>query len=112
MSRRIPFAESRPAAVAQILGGTTAFSALLLSDGSGRRTVILNYTHGLSLQNSSTAHEVAHTLLAHPLEVLSVQVDCWEFDGDFKAVANCLAGRILVLDEAAWRIVGSAMDLD
>ena len=112
MSRRIPFAESRPAAVAQLVGHTVAFSALLLSDGSGRRTVVLNYTHGLSLQNSSMAHEVAHTLLAYPLEVISVRVDCRDFDGDLEAEANYLTGGIPLPDESAWRIVGSAMDLD
>ena len=106
------FAESRPEAVAQLVGDTAAFSALLLSDGGGRRTVILNDTHSKGRQNSSIAHEVSHTLLAHPLEVLSVRVDCRDFDGDLEAEANWLAGCILVPNEAAWRIVGSGMDLD
>ena len=106
------FAESQPEAVAQLVSDTAAFSALLLSDGHGRRTVILNNTHSISRQNSSMAHEVAHTLLAHPLEVLSVRVDCRDFDGGLEAEANCLAGCILIPNEAAWRIVGSGMDLD
>ena len=54
------FAESRPEAVAQLVGDAGAFSALLLSDGNGRRTAILNDTHSMSRQNSSIAHEVAH----------------------------------------------------
>ena len=106
------FAESHPEAVSQLVGNSAAFSALLLSDGDGRRTAILNDTHSISRQNSSIAHEVAHALLAHPLEVLSVRVDCREFDGDLEAEANCLAGCILIPNEAAWRVVGSGMDLD
>ncbi|MYE39896.1 MAG: ImmA/IrrE family metallo-endopeptidase [Chloroflexi bacterium] len=105
------FAESRPEAVAQLLGDAGAFSALLLSDGNGRRTAILNDTHSMSRQNSSLAHEVAHTLLAHPLEVFSVRLDCRNFDGGLEAEANCLAGCILVPNEAAWQIVGSGMEL-
>lgn len=106
------FAESRPEAVAQLIGDDGAFSSLLLSLGDGRRMAILNDTHSVSRQNSSLAHEVAHTLLAHPLEVLSVRVDCRDFDSGIEAEANCLAGCILIPNEAAWRIVGSGMDLD
>ena len=106
------FAESRPDAVAQLVGDTSAFSALLFSDGNGTRTAILNDTHSISRQNSSMAHEVAHTLLAHPLEVLSVRVDCRDFDGSLEAEANWLAGCILIPNESAWRIVGSRMNLD
>ena len=106
------FAESHPEAVAQLVGDDGAFSALLLSVGDGGRMAILNNTHSISRQNSSLAHEVAHALLAHPLEVLSVRVDCRDFDSGLEAEANYLAGCILVPNEAAWRIVGSGMDLD
>lgn len=106
------FDESLPDAVAQLVGDAGAFSALLLSDGAGRRMAVINDSHSTSRQNSSLAHEVAHSLLAHPLEVLSVRVDCRDFDGDLEAEANYLAGCILVPNEAAWRIVRSGMDLD
>ena len=106
------FAESLPDAVAQLVGDGGAFSALLLSDGAGRRMAVVNDFHSTSRQNSSMAHEVAHSLLAHPLEVLSVRVDCRDFDGDLETEANYLAGCILVPNEAAWRIVRSGMDLD
>ena len=86
------------------MGDTGAFSALLLSGGSGRRAVILNDTHRMSRQKSSMAREVAHMLLAHPLKLLSVRVDYRYFDGDLEAEANYLAGGIPVPDETAWRM--------
>ena len=106
------FAGVCPEAVAQLVGDAGAFSALLLSDGAGGRMAVINDSHSINRQNSSIAHESAHSLLAHPREVLSVRVDCRDFDGGLEAEANYLAGCILIPNEAAWRIVRSGMDLD
>ena len=71
--------------------------------------IIVNDAHSPARQNSDIAHEIGHTLLAHPLEVLSSMVDCRDFDPDFEREADHLGSYLLVPNEAAWRIVNSGM---
>ena len=85
------------------------FSASLISFGDGRRMIIVNDDHSPARQNSDIAHEIGHTLLAHPLEVLSSMMGCRDFDPDLEDEANHLAGYLLVPNEATWRIVNSGM---
>ena len=88
------------------------FSASLISFGDGRRMVIVNDDHSPARQNSDIAHEIGHTLLAHPLEVLSSMIGCRDFDPDLEEEANYLAGYLLVPNEAAWSIVKSGMAME
>ena len=89
------------------------FSASLISFGDGRRMVIVNDEHSPARQNSDIAHEIGHTLLAHPLEVLSSTIRCRDYDPDLEEEASYLAGCLLVPNQAAWSIVetGMAMEL-
>ena len=88
------------------------FSASLISFGDGRRMVIVNDDHSPARQNSDIAHEIAHTLLAHPLEVLSSMIGCRDFDPDLEDEANHFAGYLLVPNQAAWSIVKSEMAIE
>ena len=85
------------------------FSASLISFGDGRRMIIVNDDHSPARQNSDIAHEIGHTLLAHPLEVLSSMMDCRDFDPNLESEADHLGGYLLVPNQAAWRIVHSGM---
>ena len=71
--------------------------------------IIVNDDHSPARQNSDIAHEIGHTLLAHPLEVLSSMMDCRDFEPNLENEANHLGGYLLVPNEAAWRIVSSGM---
>ena len=88
------------------------FSASLISFGDGRRMIIVNDDHSPARQNSDIAHEIGHTLLAHPLEVLSSMKGCRDFDPDQEDEANHLGGYLLIPNQAAWRIVNSGMGLE
>ena len=88
------------------------FSASLISFGDGRRMVIVNDAHSLARQNSDIAHEIGHTLLAHPLEVLSSMIGCRDFDPDLEDEATHFAGYLLVPNETAWSIFKSGMDME
>ena len=74
--------------------------------------VIVNDAHSLARQNSDIAHEIGHTLLAHPLEVLSSMIGCRDFDPDLEDEATHFAGYLLVPNEAAWSIFKSGMDME
>ena len=91
---------------------SSEFSASLISFGDGRRMVIVNNDHSPARQNSDIAHEIGHTLLAHPLEVLSSMIGCRDFDPDLEDEANQFAGYLLVPDEAARSIFKSGMDME
>lgn len=82
-----------------------AFSALLLPVGNGRRIVLYNDANSPGRRNSDLAHEISHALLAHRPSVLFNGAGCRDFDPGTEAQANCLAGHILIPDEAARRIV-------
>ena len=88
------------------------FSASLISFGDGRRMIMVNDDHSPARQNSDIAHEISHTLLAHPLEVLSSMVGCRDFDPDLEDEANHLASYLLIPNQAAWSIVESGMDVE
>ena len=85
------------------------FSSALISFGDGRRMVIVNDCHSPARQNSDIAHEISHTLLAHPLEVISSMMGCRDFDPALENEANHLAGYLLIPDQAARRIINSGM---
>ena len=89
-----------------------AFSASLISFGDGRRMLIVNGDHSPARQNSDIAHEIGHTLLAHPMEVLSSMMGCRDFDPDLEDEADHLSGYLLIPNEAAWYITNSRMTLD
>lgn len=86
-----------------------AFSASLLSVGD-RRIILLNDAHSARRQNSNVAHEVAHALLAHTPSQTFDRTGCRNFDIGMEKEANCLAGHLLIPNEAARRIVWSSRD--
>jgi Zn-dependent peptidase ImmA (M78 family) len=88
-----------------------AFSALLLPVGNGRRIILHNDTNSRGRRNSDLAHEISHALLAHPPRSLFNGSGCRHFDPDMESQANCLAGHILISNEAARHIVYSRLDL-
>ena len=89
----------------------SAFSASLLLVGDGR-VILLNDGHSLRRQNSSLAHEIAHALLAHRPTQPFDGTGCRNFDKNLEDQANCLAGHVLIPNEAAQRIVWSDRDLE
>ena len=88
-----------------------AFSALLLP-ADNRRIILLNDGCSPGRRNSNLAHEIAHALLAHPSTQPFDHAGCRNFDGDMEGQANCLAGHILIPNEAAQKIVWSDHDLE
>ena len=101
------FKDVCPEHVARLLEtDRSAFSASLLPVGDGR-VILLNDGHSLRRQNSSLAHEISHALPAHrPIQPFDGK-GCRNFDKDLEAQANCLAGHVLIPNEAAQRIVWS-----
>ena len=107
------FASACPDAVEQLLEKDMgAFSALLLPVGNGRRIILHNDANSPGRSNSDLAHEISHALLAHPPRSLFDGSGCRNFDPDMEAQANCLAGHILIPNEAARQIVYSRRDLN
>jgi IrrE N-terminal-like domain len=86
-----------------------AFSALLLPIRPRQRIILINDNHSLERQNSSIAHEISHALLAHPPPLLFDDAGRRYADQAIEDEANCLAGHILIPNEAAWHIVRSRM---
>ena len=106
------FADICPKHVAQLVeADKRAFSASLLPLGD-RRIILLNDGHSPRRRNSDLAHEVAHALLAHPPTQPFDHAGCRNFDKDMEEEANCLAGHILIPNEAAQKIVWSERDLE
>lgn len=99
-----------PRQVAQLVEkDSRTFSALLLPIGRGRRIILYNDGHSKGRFNSNIAHEISHVLLAHPPASPFDHSGCRAFDRDIEDEANCLAGHILIPDEAAWKIVKSGL---
>ena len=92
-----------------VMADKGAFSASLLQVGN-RRIILLNDGHSRRRQNSDLAHEIAHALLAHPSTQPFDHTGCRNFDKDMEDQANCLAGHVLIPNEAALRIVWSSRD--
>ena len=104
------FANVCPEYVARlVMADKGAFSASLLQVGN-RRIILLNDGHSRRRQNSDLAHEIAHALLAHPSTQPFDHTGCRNFDKDMEDQANCLAGHVLIPNEAALRIVWSSRD--
>lgn len=104
------FGSTCPGQVAQLVEkDSRAFSALLLPIGSGRKIVLYNDRNSEGRFNSDIAHEISHVLLAHPPASPFDDSGCRAFDRDIEDEANCLAGHILIPDEAAWKIVKSGL---
>ena len=90
----------------------SGFSSLLLPLGNGPRLILVNDAHSRYRQNSNIAHEIAHALLAHPVEILSGHFDSRQINQDIEDEATHLAGCILIPNEAAWQIVKSGITMD
>lgn len=106
------FSNLAPESVAQLVDkDRSAFSALLLRLGRSR-VILVNDGHSPRRRNSSIAHEIAHVLLAHAPAKLFDLTGCRSFDKDIEAQANCLAGYILVPNDAALRIVCTDLPLE
>jgi hypothetical protein len=104
------FTGELPGQVAQLtLRDPGAFSAVLLPLGRGQRIILFNDRHSPPRRNSSIAHEIAHALLAHPPTLPFDGTGCRTFDKEIEDEASCLAGYILIPNEAAWHIVRSQM---
>ena len=88
------------------------FSSLLLPLGNGARIILVNDAHSRYRQNSNIAHEIAHALLAHPVEILSGHFDSRQINQDIEDEATHLAGCILIPNEGAWQIVKSGVTMD
>lgn len=101
------FTSERPEEVAQLVSADRgAFSASLVPIGE-QKIILVNDGHSLPRMNSSVAHEIAHALLAHSSESLVNSSGCRILDPGAEEEANCLAGHILIPDEAAVHIVRS-----
>lgn len=106
------FSDWSPASVTQLVARDPgALSALLLRLGR-RRLILVNDGHSRRRRNSSIAHEISHVLLAHaPLQLFD-SAGCRRLDQGMEDEANCLAGHILVPNEAAMEIVCSGLRPD
>ena len=83
---------------------------MLLPVGPDKRIVIHNDSHSLRRQVSDLAHELAHVLLAHPVEVVCMGDLARRADSLVEAEAAYLGGCILVPNEAAYRLAFSGVD--
>ena len=100
------FADVCPEHVSQLREGDSgAFSALLLRQG-GCKIILVNDGHSSGRQSSDIAHEIAHALLAHFPQPFD-HVEGRHFDKEAEEEANCLAGYVLIPNEAARQIVRS-----
>ena len=82
----------------------------MLPVGQGQRVVIHNDSHSEGRQNSNLAHELAHILLAHPLETVCTG-DLWrESNSLIESEAAYLGGCVLVPNEAAHRVAALGLD--
>ena len=72
--------------------------------------ILLNNGHSIGRRNSDLAHEISHALLAHPPTQPFDHTGNRSFDKDMEDEANCLAGYILIPNEAAQKIVWSGHD--
>lgn len=107
------FAKACPDEVARLVGpGSSAFSACLVPAGDGRAMAIVNDAHSVGRQNSSLAHELAHSLLDHSPEAIVDCAGCRNFQSGKENEAGFLAGCILIPDEAARAIVRSGIAPD
>ena len=105
------FADVCPADVAQLFEiDTGAFSASLLQLDNCR-IILVNDGHSSGRINSNIAHEIAHALLAHPPQPFD-HIEGRRFDKEIEDEADCLAGHILIPNEAARQIVRSGCDAD
>lgn len=107
------FADACPEYVTQLVEADTgAFSASLLRLNGGSRIILVNDGHSLGRRNSDLAHEISHALLAHPPTQPFDHTGSRSFDKDMEDEANCLAGHILIPNEAAQKIVWEDRDLE
>lgn len=106
------FSDLVPESVTQLVDkDRSAFSASLLRLGRSR-VILVNDGHSPRRRNSSIAHEIAHVLLAHAPARLFKPAGCRSFDKEMEAQADCLAGHILVSNDAALRIVCTDLPLE
>ena len=104
------FRDACPEHVARLTQADTgAFSASLLPVGN-RRIILLNDGHSYRRRNSDLGHEIAHALLAHPPRKAFDLAGCRNFDKGMESEADCLAGHLLIPNDAARRIVWSDRD--
>lgn len=105
------FADVCPEHVTQLVETDTgAFSASLLPLDNGSRIILVNDGHSLRRRNSDLAHEISHALLAHLPTQPFDHSGSRSFDKDMEDEANCLAGHILIPNEAAKKIVWADRD--
>lgn len=106
------FSDVCPEYVSQLRESDTgAFSASLLRLTDDCKIILVNDGHSSGRQNSDIAHEIAHALLAHPPQPFD-HVEGRHFDKEVEEEANCLAGCILIPNEAARQVVRSGCDTD
>ncbi|PXY31880.1 ImmA/IrrE family metallo-endopeptidase [Prauserella muralis] len=78
-----------------------AFSGALLAVGTGR-VIVENHVHEPTRRRSTIAHEMAHVLLEHDVDLLLTAEDlCQSSASAVEQEANELAGELLVPRDAA-----------
>ncbi|MDY0279053.1 MAG: ImmA/IrrE family metallo-endopeptidase [Salinivirgaceae bacterium] len=104
------FRKSHPDQVRQLTRfDRDAFSAVLIPLGGNMRILLVNDSHSRGRQNSSIAHELSHVILKHPPTALFDSSGKRNYDDGIEGEANCLAGLILITNEAAMYIVDSSL---
>lgn len=77
----------------------SAFSAITVFVGPAR-VIVHNDSHSPGRRASNLAHELSHGLLLHPPRPALDGLGCRDWDRDQEDEANCLAGALLVPEEA------------
>ena len=105
------FSDQASGSVAWLSGdGLEEFSALSLLVSDGCRLIIVNGNLSVGRWNSSVLHEVAHVLLLHSLDWISVCADkARSCDPLAELQANELAGHLLIPNPAGRYIYRSGM---
>lgn len=76
------------------------FSGLTVFHGT-KRCIVINDAHSPARQASDLAHELAHCLLEHEPAPAMDENGCRQWDAGMEEEAVCLAGILLVSEEAA-----------
>lgn len=89
--------------------GSSVFSAITVFSGH-RRVIVHNDAHAPNRQRSDLAHELSHTLLAHPPHPLFGSDGDRVYDRRMEGEASWMGPVLLVPNEAAHWIVDQRMD--
>jgi Zn-dependent peptidase ImmA (M78 family) len=91
--------------------GTGEFSAATIFSGI-QRLIVYNDAHAPGRQANDLSHELSHALLFHEPKPALNALGCRDWDPEAEGEADCLAGVLLVPEEAAIEVVRRGLSVD